>query len=201
MGKPYSCIKITLLILNTIFLVFGIILMFIGGLALNNLKDVSELFQTSLPVGVVVVGLFIFILSFFGCCGAAIENKFMLLVYIFILFGLMICQLAIGGAAYNLSDSIEAPMRNTWDKMDNNSRYYIEDKFDCCGWNAGDCPDKNITACGIVVPTYFEERMQLLAIVGIVFGCLELIGLFFALILYCCISRKRKREKKERLLG
>jgi len=208
MGKPYSFIKITLLILNTIFLVLGALLIALGAYALDNLKEVSQLINTGLPIGLIVLGIFIFILSFFGCCGAAVENRFMLLIYFFILLGLLICQISIGAVAYSESNDIRGRLETGWNKLDNDTKEWFENEFECCGFDEPSESPQCMTdhpnwedPCGDKIADFFRRNMLIIFYVGIIFAILEIIGLLFALILYCCIARKHSREKRERLLG
>eukprot|EP01100_Stratorugosa_tubuloviscum_P015468 TRINITY_DN8938_c0_g1_i1.p1 TRINITY_DN8938_c0_g1~~TRINITY_DN8938_c0_g1_i1.p1 ORF type:complete len:201 (+),score=76.02 TRINITY_DN8938_c0_g1_i1:148-750(+) len=200
MNKPFSCIKLTLLILNTIFLAFAIVLVAIGAFSLNNLNEISSLISTGLPIAAIVIGVFVFIVSFFGCCGAAIEHAFFLLVYVFIILGLMICQLAIGGAAYYEADNVYVRMESTWKSLDPETKTQYEQLFECCGWAQGECPSSTLPPCGVIIPEFIQRNLRILAAVVIIFGCLEVIGLFFALCLYCCIQYKQSSKKQERLL-
>jgi len=207
MGKPYGFFKITLLVLNTIFLILGALLLSLGAYALNNLKEVSKLISTGLPVGLIVLGVFIFVVSFFGCCGAAIENRLLILIYGFILLGLLICQVCIGAIAYTQSADLGPRFQEAWNRQDNVTHLWFEKQFGCCGYhNLSDDPTcqkkypQFTQPCGPELEEFFSRNMMIIFYIGLVFGILEIIGLFFACILYCCISSRLKSETREKLL-
>jgi len=210
MRKPYSCLKITLLVLNTVFLALGIILFASGAYAYSNLSSLSKLTSVGIPIGLVVIGIFIFLLSFFGCCAVAVENRIMILIYIFILLLLLVCQIAIGGAAYSQAHSFDKTLSYNWNTLALADKQQIEVTYACCGYLAPESNCKgNYTSpttgtdvtCQTRLVTDLRNKLLLVGALGVIFGCLEIIGLCFALVLYCCIGSKHRREKKERLLG
>eukprot|EP01102_Stenamoeba_stenopodia_P022869 TRINITY_DN968_c0_g1_i1.p1 TRINITY_DN968_c0_g1~~TRINITY_DN968_c0_g1_i1.p1 ORF type:complete len:211 (-),score=26.90 TRINITY_DN968_c0_g1_i1:217-849(-) len=210
MRKPYSCLKITLLVLNTVFLALGIILFASGAYAYSNLQDLAALLSIGLPIGLIVIGIFIFILSFFGCCSVAVENRIMILIYIFILLILLVCQIAIGGAAYTQANNFQKTLGQNWNLLTSEQKDSIELRYACCGFDQPEysrCKQNYTTptgqpiTCQNRIVTDFKNKLLLVGAMGVIFGCLEIIGLCFALVLYCCIGSKHRREKKERLLG
>lgn len=206
MRAHYSCIKVTLLILNTVFLIVGIILFAVGGYAHSQLMEVSELVSTGLPIGIIILGVLIFLLSFFGCCGAIIENRLFLLIYIFILLALMICQIAIGGAAYHLAENIDIGLKEKWDALSTAHKIEIQKQFDCCGFDDSRAPDDTHCLmteppCGSLIVDFYRTNITIIGVLGVIFGCLEIVGFCTAFVLYCCLGRKHRREKRERLLG
>jgi len=200
MSKPKTCVKVSLLSLNTMFLVFGSVCIALGAFYLNNLDELSALVNTNLPVGIIVLGAIVFVLSFFGCCGAAIESRFMLLTYIFTLLAVMVCQIAVGAAAFKKASDISTTMKAAWGNLTTDSRTWLETKFACCGWDEtlkeSTCTPEQ-PYCGVTLIEFFQKNLNVIAFVGVVFGCLEVIGLFFAVILYCCINVKLKKKRKE----
>jgi len=207
MSRPFSFVKVTLLILNVFFLILGAILIAVGAFSLKNLSDVSVLLNTGLPIGIIILGTFIFILSFFGCCGAAIENRFLLIIYVIILLVLMICQIAIGGAAYSQRQHVSENLKYQWSTLDNDTQDWVEDQFLCCGFDSIDedqaCVDRtgHQDACGVILIEFFSTWMTIIFYIGIIFGLIEIAGLVFGLLLYCCISAKGKADTRERLLS
>jgi len=203
MRKPYSCLKITLLVLNTVFLAMGIILFASGAYAYSNLSDLAQLVSVGLPIGLIVIGIFIFLLSFFGCCSVAVENRIMLLIYVFVLLILLVCQIAIGAAAYSQAGRFEKTLAQNWNIVDQSVRDQLQARYACCGFETPDasCQNTTTTTCATRIVNDFKNKLTLVGAMGVIFGCLEIVGLCFALVLYCCIGSKHRREKKERLLG
>eukprot|EP01103_Thecamoeba_quadrilineata_P016711 TRINITY_DN5660_c0_g1_i2.p1 TRINITY_DN5660_c0_g1~~TRINITY_DN5660_c0_g1_i2.p1 ORF type:complete len:204 (-),score=9.04 TRINITY_DN5660_c0_g1_i2:90-701(-) len=193
-------VRTFLVVLNVIFLIFGAILIAIGSYAINNLNVISQLVNTGLPVGLIIIGVFVFILSFFGCCGASFHNRFMLLIYVFILLGLMICQIALAVASSNQRDKFQYQMKGKWDSLDNQTKLYFESKFSCCGYSYPEEEPECVaqygftTSCSTFLEKFFKDNMTVVFNVSVIFGALEVAGFFFALVYYCSIARPRSRE-------
>lgn len=86
--------------------VFSIILMQLGGIALitlgsivlantTNLHDVAETNPASAAIALIVFGGVVFLISFFGCCGAIRESYCMTMTYATILLVVFIGQVVI----------------------------------------------------------------------------------------------------------
>ncbi|PSN47126.1 hypothetical protein C0J52_14495 [Blattella germanica] len=77
-----SCVKYLLFVFNLIFLITGIAILAIGGIIQDFYSDYSDLLHGKFfvaPVLLLVVGVIIFIVAFFGCCGAIKENHCMIM--------------------------------------------------------------------------------------------------------------------------
>ena len=61
-----------------LFQICGILLIVLGSLMINNLGDFSSfnaaINANTVPILVIVLGCIVFIISFFGCCGAIRES-------------------------------------------------------------------------------------------------------------------------------
>lgn len=70
--------------INYIFQLAGISLITVGTIALVKLGDIEDAFKegspTAGPIATVVLGSIIFLISFFGCCGAIRESSCMVSV-------------------------------------------------------------------------------------------------------------------------
>lgn len=63
-----------------LFQVGGIALMAVGGVALKKVGDVKHVFEDGdhpgfFPAAVIALGALVFIIAFFGCCGAIRESR------------------------------------------------------------------------------------------------------------------------------
>ncbi|XP_055377309.1 CD63 antigen [Condylostylus longicornis] len=98
----------------------------------------------SIPTFLIVIGVFIFIIAFFGCCGAYKENYCMILIFSILLSLIFIFELSAGIAGYVLRSEahklIDTELQNTMVKYSNSSYpkiQYIWDSvqtsFECCG--------------------------------------------------------------------
>jgi len=144
-----SLIKYFMIICNIIFALIGVILIGFGAYAQIEAKDYLNFLgdnYVNTPIFIIILGAVIFVISFFGCCGACQENKCMMYMYGFLLFCILIAQIGAGIAAFalkgDLKEEIETNMQNglklydtdgtaadafttTWD--------LVQQNVDCCG--------------------------------------------------------------------
>ena len=87
--------KYALFLFNLAFLVIGLALLIIGVFALIKSKDFQDVFETpdAASILVIIVGLSVSIVAFFGCCGAVQEGKCMLITYALIVVIAMILEI------------------------------------------------------------------------------------------------------------
>jgi len=146
-----SMVKYGLFIFNLICAIAGIALIVVGALPLFRLADIQEVFPENnpeiVPIVVVVLGSVIFIISFFGCCGAIRESQCMVSTYAFLLLVLVICQIVVAVFAFlyteEFSNKAQKGFTILWDDMtlrdDQLSRQAIDGiqrGLHCCG-NSG----------------------------------------------------------------
>uniref|UniRef100_A0A182TM64 Tetraspanin n=1 Tax=Anopheles melas TaxID=34690 RepID=A0A182TM64_9DIPT len=131
----------------------GVIIMAVGLTvqgAYHNFRDILDAKFFSIPTFLVVIGSFIFVIAFFGCCGAYKENYCMTLTFSVLLILIFILELAAGISGYVLrndtrelvSNALNSSMKSyggenagditlVWDE--------IQVDFDCCGvYNSSD---------------------------------------------------------------
>jgi len=157
-----SFLKTILVVFNLIFALVGLVLMGFGVFVQVEAKDYLNFLgnnYTNTPVFIIVLGAIIFVVAFFGCCGAIKENKCLMYTYGFLLFVILIAQIGAGIAAFllkgDLNSAIETNMKEgmknygadgfegvtvTWDT--------VQRGFDCCGvrkWEEW----KNVTTTGL----------------------------------------------------
>jgi len=149
--KAQKCFKFTLLAANILFLIFASILMAFGSFAYKN--GVGPLVGQTIPLGIVTLGVFILLLSFFGCFGAWKESRCFLGIYFAILLLFTIFLLAIGIAVYSQKDSAGYYIENAWSGANNDVRVSFQYGFNCCGLHyynitAGNpCPTCQLNPC------------------------------------------------------
>jgi CD63 antigen len=95
-----SMVKYGLFVFNFITALAGIALIVSGSIALVQIGDISDAFHnmtspTHMPIALIVLGSVIFIVSFFGCCGAIRESQCMVTTYaiflLLVVIGMIIC--------------------------------------------------------------------------------------------------------------
>lgn len=154
-----GCSRCLLIFFNIIFAISGIIILAAGIRAEVNSYPYMDLhdsnFYTSAPVVLIVVGLFIFIVSFLGCYGAAKESNCMLMTFAGLLLIIFVTELGVGIAGYMQHTSLEENvLKNLNETMkDYNTDNAVKTKFDiiqtdlqCCGINSpADWPSNGMT--------------------------------------------------------
>lgn len=100
-------IKYVLFVFNLVFVITGITLLSLG-LIIKGVYHEYETFLDdryfSAPTLLITVGTFIFLIAFFGCCGAVEENHCMIITFSLMMTVIFIMELAAGVTGYMLSD-------------------------------------------------------------------------------------------------
>ena len=81
-------VKVDFVVFNLIFALVGLVLMGLGVFVQVEAKDYLNFLgnnYTNTPVFIIVLGAIIFVVAFFGCCGAIKENKCLMYTYGFLL--------------------------------------------------------------------------------------------------------------------
>ncbi|XP_043665826.1 CD63 antigen-like [Vespula pensylvanica] len=110
-----ACVKYMLFLFNLIFAISGIVFISVGAVILvgystyNNFVD-SWFFAA--PVLMIIVGVVVFLVSFFGCCGAIKENHCMLITYSVFLMIIFALELGIGISGYVMRNEVDSMLLN-----------------------------------------------------------------------------------------
>merc|ERR1712013_677637 len=143
-GAVYGCgpifSKYVLFILNLVFFFSGMGLIIFGGLMMSDrvekLNNIGNMANTLGGI-VIAIGAFMFLVSFFGCCGAMKESSGILKVYV---AGSMLAIVIEIGLIISLSvpDVVNRILSSEGQKgylaMDPIARMKFEDDLECCGW-------------------------------------------------------------------
>lgn len=142
-----NLVKYLLFLFNFLFVITGIAIMAIGLTvqgAYHNFREILDPQFFSVPTFLVVIGSFIFVIAFFGCCGAYKENYCMTLTFSILLVFIFILELAAGISGYVLRNDTYTLLSNTlqgsMSKYGGNTNQEItiiwdeiQVDFDCCG--------------------------------------------------------------------
>uniref|UniRef100_A0A8B9SGP0 CD63 molecule n=1 Tax=Anas platyrhynchos TaxID=8839 RepID=A0A8B9SGP0_ANAPL len=116
-----KCVKFLVFIFNFIFWVCGVALVAIGiyaQVALNKALVVGSAPAASSPVAILVVGIIIFFVSFFGCCGAWKESYCMVTTFAVLLSIIFLVEIAAAIAGYVFKDKVRSKLEEgLWDTM------------------------------------------------------------------------------------
>lgn len=148
MGCAAGLVKAIMFIFNFLFVLAGLALIGIGTLFFLKLetydKVVVEQFKIA-PTLMLIVGVIVFIIAFFGCCGVCRESYCMLVTYAVLLLTIFALQLAIGIYAYvqvnedgDVRPLVERSLRSAFDEYEKNNEVrevfdVMQKEFRCCG--------------------------------------------------------------------
>lgn len=168
MGLCSSTFKFFLFLFNFIFFLAGIAIIALGSYMAIKMKDYFDFLNTSELLGdqdlgvssyiFIVVGVFVTIISFLGCCSACTDNKCMMGTFATLMALILIAEIGVAvtmiifkGKAYavvsdamkNGLDGYKDPTKEGVTKGWNE----IQEQFECCGVE-GPKDWKNVTALG-----------------------------------------------------
>ncbi|KAI1891095.1 hypothetical protein AGOR_G00160400 [Albula goreensis] len=143
-----KCIKYLLFFFNFLFWVCGLALIVLGILAqvaINNTLVIQNASGAAVPLVIIGVGVVIFFIAFFGCCGAWKENYCMVTMFSVLLGLIVIVELGAAIAGYifrgKLNDMVDSSLRDMISKYNSSSEDMrkamdnIQKELKCCGVN------------------------------------------------------------------
>ncbi|KAK2579292.1 hypothetical protein KPH14_008250 [Odynerus spinipes] len=140
-----QCVKYLMFIFNLLFVITGIILLSIGvtiHAVYYNYNHFLDNKFLSVPSLLIAVGVIIFFIAFFGCCGAVRENYCMLITFTTLLIFIFVLELSGGISGYVLrsqaGEVIKNRMTSTIPKYNESKEIaafwdLLQDDFKCCG--------------------------------------------------------------------
>lgn len=212
-------VKYLLFAFNAIFVLCGIALIAVGGVVLSALNPQKSFYEGYLgaPVAIIVLGVFVFVLAFLGCCGAIRESYHMIMAFSILLTVILICELGAAIAAYVYRSKIEHALKtaatNSIAKYGNDTEVNklwddIQSNLHCCGANStadftvpippSCCENKPPTCdaahaykigCIDALLQKFKEKIVYVGVTGIVICFIEVVGIIFG----CCLAQSIKK--------
>jgi len=132
----FGKLRSSLLLLNIVYMMIAFILIGVPAFAYS----MSYVTNYSLIGSLIGAGVFLFLFSFLGVCGALHHHQVLLFFYMVVLGLLCIIQFATSVALVAVSEEEQVKLLNTsWVQAENSSRVQIQETFDCCGF------DQNLT--------------------------------------------------------
>ncbi|XP_053311582.1 CD63 antigen [Spea bombifrons] len=143
-----KCVKYLVFIFNFLFWICGIALIALGiyvQIQLNNSIIIKNASSSGAPIVIIAVGVIIFLISFFGCCGAAKENYCMVTTFAVLMVLIFLVEIAAAIAGYVLRDKVRVAFEDTF--IDSMKKYNttkdvtdavnsLQQEFHCCGGNS-----------------------------------------------------------------
>ncbi|XP_069702991.1 CD63 antigen-like [Periplaneta americana] len=111
-----TCVKYLLFVFNLVFAISGIAILAIGAIIQDFYVNYSDFIHGKFfigPILLIVVGIIVFIVAFFGCCGAIKENHCMIMTFAALLLVIFGIELAGGITGYVLQDDVEEMLNKT----------------------------------------------------------------------------------------
>lgn len=168
-----KCVKYLLFFFNFIFWLCGLALIVLGILfqvAIHNTAIIKG--YTGIPLVLIIVGVIIFFIAFFGCCGAWKENQCMVTMFAVLLSLIVITEIGAAIAGYVFRGKVNDHLKERFEVMiaeynkteNHEALDSLQKELKCCGRNSSSdwvnfspghksVPDsccKNITKdCGI----------------------------------------------------
>ncbi|XP_035741368.1 23 kDa integral membrane protein-like [Vespa mandarinia] len=154
MGCGLGLIKYLLFIFNFIFSLCGLAILVIGILMQINFNHYKEAIENNVTVPsltFIVVGSIIFVIAFFGCCGAIRESHCMTITFASFLLTIFIVQVAIAIYAFVVFRESNLNVKTTYSEV---FKHYWDSPTQ---QEIVDIIQSNLECCGINSPTDFES--------------------------------------------
>ncbi|XP_072282585.1 leukocyte surface antigen CD53 [Pyxicephalus adspersus] len=219
MSKCVRILKYMLFVFNLLFWALGCSIVAIGiYFVVHNIYGSLFPNIPSLTTGNVLIlfGCVIMVFGFIGCMGAIKENKCLLLTFFILLLLILLAEVILAIVLFLYEKEIGPYIK---DQLNNSFKQHMENRnetiwdtiqstMECCGINNSKdwsdpiphscCKEKNKACnhqsafqkgCSEVFTTWFENNFLYVGIVTICTSVIEVLGMSFALTLYCHISK------------
>lgn len=217
MGCGEFLVKYILFFANLAFALAGLTLLGIGvavQLQVNAVVDVIEANNLQLaPITAMVIGGAVFLIAFFGCCGAIRESNCMLVTYSIFMLLLMIAKLTLAILIFVKLDDVVADIPRWLSEAFSRQPLAFQDierAFSCCGPSGAisylnvvlpdsccastPCTIVNAySGCDKIIQSFFNTFGLTIGIVAIIVVSIELVAIVFGLCLANHVRNKARR--------
>ncbi|XP_031597784.1 CD63 antigen [Oreochromis aureus] len=144
-----KCVKYLVFFFNFIFWLCGLALIVVGimvQVSLNKTLKITDPTASAAPIILIGVGVVIFFISFFGCCGAFKENYCMVTTFAVLLSLIVIVEIAAAIVGYvfrnKLSTIVHDSVTDMITNYNNSTREFkeavdnLQQNLKCCGVNS-----------------------------------------------------------------
>ncbi|XP_034028958.1 CD63 antigen-like [Thalassophryne amazonica] len=115
-----KCVKYLLFFFNFVFWACGLAMIIVGiivQVTLHNTLMIRDPSASGAPIVIIVVGVIIFFIAFFGCCGAWKENYCMVTMFAVLLTLIILIEIAAAITAYVFRGKIKGIVRDSLNNM------------------------------------------------------------------------------------
>jgi len=220
-----SLIKYVLFVFNLICAIGGIALMVVGGIALKKVGDVKQVFEDGdhpgfFPAAIIALGALVFIIAFFGCCGAIRESQCLLNLYSLCLLAVVVLQVLLAIFVFVYNQDIQQAAFKGWDRLwagrqvsqlNSQAIDQIQRAIECCGSSTfldyglqipASCCSKDAQLCNQLTSYHIGCKAQIknvvqnsaswIAYLSIAMAIVELVGIIFG----CCLSSNIRNSSR-----
>jgi CD63 antigen len=222
MGCGMSMVKYILFVFNLLCALGGIAILAVGVAFFLRVGDIEKVFEDwnvqVVPILFMVIGAIIFIIAFFGCCGAIKESHCMTVTYSTFLMIMLIAQIALAIVVFvyigDLQQATQPIIAKLWDRRHEEAGRQIFDgiqtTLQCCGLDRTDdwggsvpnscCPGNNActpsgafqTGCRSALNDFIYTSGNIIGAVALGVAGIELIGFIFA----CCLANSIRNQSR-----
>ncbi|XP_046404870.1 CD63 antigen-like [Ischnura elegans] len=153
-SKGMTLVKYLLFAFNLLFALSGLALLVIGAIiqalyhSYNHFVD-PRLFYS--PTILIIVGVVVFIVAFFGCCGAIKENHCMVVTFSVLLVIIFVLEVAGGITGYVLKDDVNKVMEENLNQL--LEEYPVSEEYNKA-WNV---LQYDLHCCGVKRPEDWKK--------------------------------------------
>uniref|UniRef100_UPI00359019D3 CD9 antigen-like isoform X2 n=1 Tax=Myxine glutinosa TaxID=7769 RepID=UPI00359019D3 len=198
----FKFVKVLLIVFNFIFWLTGCLLLGVAlWLRFGDLKQVfaakemPPMFFAAVYV-LMAAGAVIFIVSFLGCCGAAMENQCMLGTFFFLLLILFAAEVSAALWIFLQMEDLHAKTtQHSTNLLKNNnsdSLAIIHQLLDCC--SSSGVPARYLCSssirnntCEEVLPEFIQAKMYIGGGLSLGIACIMVIGMVLSMMLCCTV--------------
>lgn len=220
MGCGMSMVKYILFVFNLLCALGGVAILGVGIAFLLRIGDIEKVFDDwnvqVVPILFIVIGAIIFIIAFFGCCGAIKESHCMTVTYSTFLMIMLLAQIVLAIVVFvyigDLQEAVRPVIQRLWNERQNNLQVWdgIQRTLQCCGYNnpgewgnppASCCAHGGQTClvgdafqngCGSTIHDFISTSGNIIGAVALGVAGIELIGFIFA----CCLANSIRNQSR-----
>lgn len=143
-----TCVKYLLFFFNLLFVISGVAIIAIGAMVMSSYNKYETFMDEKFSLGpliLIVVGSIIFVIAFFGCCGAIRENHCMVVTFSVLLLTIFCIEMAAGICGYvyreDVKNAVEKQSEKSMLKYNDNPEIkkswdLMQQDLKCCGTNS-----------------------------------------------------------------
>jgi len=202
-----SCAKRSVLFGNLAFLLLSVG-MIAAGYYLHA-KTETSLTNRQLGTGLMILGSVAAVISFLGCCGAWRQSRCLVLLFAFVLFLIIICQVGIGAFLVTQGSRARTIVADRWMDTTPENRIELQNDFTCCGlfsyndtYHEDPCPTDapHDQGCIDVIDSRLRDQYWVVGGIAIGIAAIEILGFVCACVLACELKGPTPEDDEERRL-